>query len=131
MASHVYPLALKAFLDKDIDLLVDDIKAVMVDTALYTYDAAHQFLSVVAGGAQVATSGVLTGKTTTGGVFNADDITLTAVSGASCEAVIIFRADGGGAGASQLLAYMEPAVPFTPNGSDVLLQWNAGGIFSI
>ena len=47
--SSFYSSGLKAFLDGDIDLLVDDIRVILVDNADYTFSAAHDFLSDVAG----------------------------------------------------------------------------------
>ena len=55
MANAVYNKAKEAFLAADIDLDASVVKCVMV-TSSYTYSAAHQYLSDVAGGARVATS---------------------------------------------------------------------------
>lgn len=130
MASHVYPKALEQFLQAGINLAGVNIKAVMIDDADYVYSDAHVFLSEVAAAARVATSGNLANKNYTNGVFDADDIAISAVTGDTCEAVIIY-VDTGVAGTSRLLAYLEAVAPFTPNGSDVLLQFSASGIFSI
>jgi hypothetical protein len=128
MASALFAKAKKAFLDKDIDMLDDNIKAVLVDSADYTLDlAAHDFLDDIPAGARVATSGNLANKTTTGGVFDADDITITGVTGDQFEYVILYR-DSGAAATSQLICCFDTAtgLPCTPNGGDITLTWDSG-----
>jgi len=128
MASALFAKALKAFLDKDIDMLDDNIKVVLVDSADYTLDlAAHDFLDDIPAGARVGTSGNLANKTTTGGVFDADDITITGVTGDQFEYIIIYR-DSGTASTSQLIACIDTAtgLPCTPNGGDITITWDSG-----
>jgi len=128
MASALYAKALEAFLNKDIDMLVDDIKCVLVDSADYTLDlAAHDFLDDIPAGARVGTSGNLASKSTTGGVFDAADITITGVSGDQFEYIIIYR-DSGTASTSQLIACIDTAtgLPCTPNGGDITITWDNG-----
>jgi hypothetical protein len=129
MASQLYPLGKKALLDGDIDLLVDNLKILLIDTADETYNAADQFHSNVTGAGIVATSGNLAGKSTTAGTFDANDITVTAVSGDTVEAVILYK-DTGVSGTSPLIAWFDVST-FTPTGADVLVTWNASGIFAI
>lgn len=129
MASQLYPLGKKALLDGDIDLLSDNIKLLLIDTADETYNAADQFHSNVTGAGIVATSGNLAGKTTTAGTFDANDITITAVSGDTVEAVILYK-DTGVSGTSPLIAWFDVAT-FTPTGADVLVSFNASGLFAI
>lgn len=132
MASAVYTSAKKAFLDADIDLLVDTIRAVLIDTGTYTFSAAHDFYNDLSG--VVGTeSGALASKTTTGGTFDAADITFTAVTGNTVEAIVIFK-DTGNVATDALIAYIDSAssgLPVTPNGGDINIVWNASGIFSL
>lgn len=135
MASAVYPKALEAFLSGLIDLLNDDIRCVLVDTADYTYDAAHDFLADVAAGARVSTSAAMTGKSVTDGVFDADDVTLPGATGDQSEAVIIYQHTGNDATA-RLIVFIDQAtsgLPVLPNGGDILLQWSnsASRIFKL
>lgn len=133
MANAIYPLAKQSMLNAQLNFATDNLKVVLVDTALYTYSATDQFLSNIAVGARVATSGNLANKTTTNGVFDADDITLSAVSGASVEALVIYQ-DTGSAATSRLVAYFDTGVtglPVTPSGGDIIIQWNASGIFAL
>ena len=128
MASALYAKAKKAFLDGDIDLLNDDIKVVLVDSADYTLDlAAHDFLDDVPAGARVATSGNLASKSTDGGVFDAADITITGVTGDQFEYIIIYK-DTGTASTSQLIACIDTAtgLPCTPNSGDITITWDSG-----
>lgn len=130
MASQLYPKGKKAILDADIDLLVDDIRAVIIDTADETYNAADQFHSDLTGAGIVATTGNLASKSTTSGVFDAADITMTAVTGDSVEAVVLYKWTGV-SGTSPLIAWFDLAVSFTPNGSDITIIWNGSGLFAI
>lgn len=133
MASAIYPKAKEAFLGGDIALDSDDIRVVLVDSADYTYSAAHDFLDDVAAGARVAVSGALAGKTITNGTFDANDVTITGVSGDQLEAVVIYQHTGSDATA-RLIAYVDTfasGVPLTPDGGNVVVTWAAGGIFSL
>jgi hypothetical protein len=123
----LYAKAKKAFLDKEIDLLDDDIRAILVDLADYTLDLeSHGFLSDIPVGAIVSTTGNLTGKSTTGGVFDADDVIFPTVSGDECEAIILIKYTGVSA-TSNLIAYIDEAfgLPVTPDGEDIQIQWDS------
>lgn len=128
MANALYDLGRQSFLDADIDWSADNIKVVLVDNADYTVSlTTHDFLDDVAVAARVATSGNLAGKTSTAGVADADDVTLTAVTGDVSESLVIYK-DTGSAATSRLIAYIDTAtgLPVTPNGGNVLVQWDAG-----
>jgi len=128
MASALYDKARKAFADGDIDLLNDDIRCILVDTADYTVDLAnHDFLDDVPAGARVSTSGAMSGKSTDAGVFDADDVTLSSVSGDEAEAIIIYKHTGV-EGTSILIAYIDSGtgLPITPNGGNIIIQWDSG-----
>jgi hypothetical protein len=128
MANGLYTAAKKKFLDADIDLLVDDLKVVLVDNADYTVNlATHEFLADIPAGGRVATSANLAGKTTAGGVFDANDVTFTAVTGDPFESYVIYK-DTGVEATSPLIAYYDTAtgLPTTPNGGDITLAWDNG-----
>ena len=129
MASQLYPKGKKKILDADIDMLVDNLKILFVDVADETYNAADEFHSDITGAGIVATSGNLAGKTTTSGVFDANDLTLLAVSGDQFEAVVLYK-DTGVSATSPLIAWFDIAA-FTPTGVDVAVIFNASGIFAI
>lgn len=128
MSNALYDKGREAFLNADIDWAADNIKVVLVDTGAYTVNlSTHDFLDDVAGGARIATSGNLSGKTSTAGVADADDVTFTAVTGVQSEALVIYK-DTGTASTSPLIAYIDTAtgLPVTPNGGDISVTWDSG-----
>lgn len=128
MANAVYGLAREKFLNGDIDWAAHDIKAVLVDTNDYTVSInTDDFLDDVPVGARVATSSNFTGKTSTLGVADADNITFSLVSGDPSEALVIYR-DTGVAATSPLIAYIDSATGLvvTPGGGDILVEWDDG-----
>lgn len=106
----------------------DTIKVAAVDkTADYTYSAAHQFKSSVTSYA-ATTDQTLSNKATTTGLFDADDITFSAVSQSSTKtigALVIYK-DTGTAATSPLIAYIDGFTAITPNGGDVAVSWDSG-----
>lgn len=126
MANALYPKAKEAFLNKDIDMIDDTIVIALVDTANYTYSSAHQYRSDVSNTAIISTA-TLSNKTTTNGVFDADDATFTSVTGANAEALIIFQ-DTGNQATSRLIAYIDSAtgLPILPNGGDITVAFSSG-----
>ena len=130
MANSLYDKGRQRFLEAQINWLTDTIKCILVDTAAYTANfSTHEFLSDIPTSARIGTtSGVtLTSKTTTGGAADAADITFSSVTGASIEALILFR-DTGTEGTSPLIAYIDTAtgLPITPNGGDIIVTWDNG-----
>lgn len=129
MASALYPSFKQLLLGGDIDLAADDIRAIIVDSADYTYSAAHDKLDDVAAGSRVAVSSALTSKTITGGVFDAADVTYSSVTGDSVEAIVLYKHTGTDS-TSDLIAYID-GISVTPNGGNVVVQWDASGIFAL
>jgi hypothetical protein len=130
MANALYPKFKELLLSGGIDLTSANIKCALVDTGAYTYNAAHDFFDDVSS-AVVASSGNLSGKSVTNGAFDSSDPTLTGVTGATVEALVLYK-DTGTAGTSPLIAYIDTGVtglPLTPDGSDVQIVVDAGGWF--
>jgi len=128
MANALYNKGREGFLDGNIDWDTDDIRCILIDTADYTVDlATHDNLDDVPGDARVATSGALTSKTVTDGVADAADVTLSSVTGDTCEAIVIYKHTGTES-TSRLIAYIDIAtgLPVTPNGGDITIQWDSG-----
>lgn len=75
----------------------------------------------------IGTPQTLTSPTVASGVADAADVTYTSVSGASIEAIIIYK-DTGTQSTSRLIAYIDSAtgLPLTPNGGDITVQWDNG-----
>lgn len=115
-----------------VDLADDTIKIALVDTGTYTYSSAHEFYSSVSASV-VGTPQTLASKTVTNGVFDAADVTFTAVSGVSVEALVIYK-DTGTNSTSSLVAFIDvvaSGLPVTPNGGDITVTFNASGIFAL
>lgn len=128
MANTLYDYARQRFLEAQISWMSDTIKVILVDTGSYTPNtASHQYLSDVSGSARIAGPVTLTSKATTGGAADAADCTFTAVSGASIEAIVIYK-DTGTESTSPLIAYIDTAtgLPITPNGGDIIVTWDSG-----
>mgnify|MGYP000999997441 FL=1 len=131
MASAIYPKFKEALLQGDYDLSTAVVRAVLVDTGTYTYNSAHDFYNDLSG--VVGTeSGAFASKTFTNGTFDAADITFTAVTGSTAEAIVLF-VDTGNVATDALIAYLDSAtgLPVTPNGGDINVTWNASGIFTL
>lgn len=128
MANRLYDKGRQKFLEGSIAFLTDDIKIILVDAADYTVDSAlHDFLDDVPAGARVATSANLSGKTSTDGVADANDVTLTGVTGDESELILVYK-DSGVEATSPLIAVYDTAtnLPITPNGGDITVQWDSG-----
>ena len=126
MANALYGKFLEKVLSGSIDLTTQNIKLCLIDTGSYTVSInTHEFHSDLGG--IIATSGNFASKTVTLGVFDAADVTLTAVSGAQSEALVIFR-DTGSSATSPLIAYIDTAtgLPVTPNSGDITIVWDNG-----
>ena len=132
MANAIYPKAKQKFLDALIDMPTDTIKIALIDTGVYTYSSTDEFWSS-ASAAEIGTAQTLNSKTITDGVFDANNVTFTSVTGASVEALIIYK-DTGSAATSPLIMYIDVAasgLPVTPNGNNIDVQFNASGIFAL
>jgi hypothetical protein len=129
MASQLFPKGAGHILGAStkVDLVADNIKFLLYSGAITT---TWEFVSDLTGGSIVARAGSnLAGKTTTNGVFDANDQTVTAVSGSAFTHVILYK-DSGADGTSPLIAVFDIS-SFTPTGGDITVVWNASGLFSI
>ena len=131
MANAFYPLWKQNVMQftANNNLSAGTVRAALVDTGVYAYSAAHQFLSSLSG--VIGTAQTLASKTFVNGAFDAADIYYTAVSGASAEAIVIYI-DTGVAGTSPLVAFIDTGItglPVTPNSGDINIVWAATGIF--
>jgi hypothetical protein len=134
MANALYPKWKEQLLQftANNNLSAGTVKVALIDTGTYTYNSANQFWSS-ASAASVGTPQTLGSKTFTNGTFDANDVTFTAVTGATVEALIIWI-DTLNPATSPLVAYIDTGVtglPLTPNGGDVAIAWNASGIFTL
>lgn len=131
MASAIYPAFKQALLNGSVDLTTVAVRGVLIDTGTYTYNSAHAFYSDLSG--VVGTeSAALASKTITNGVFDAADISFTAVTGSTAEAIVLF-VDTGNVSTDRLICYIDSGtgLPVTPNGGDINVTWSISGIFSL
>lgn len=129
MANALFDSARQAFLEGGIAILTVDIKLVFVDHGVDTpVPATDNFLDDIGAGARIATSGNFASKTSTAGVFDADDVTVSSVSGAQFESVVIYNDTPAAESGKHLIAYIDTAtgLPFTPTGNNITVAWDNG-----
>lgn len=126
MASQLYALGAQHILNGDIDFATANLKILFYNG---TYSGANEFVSDLTGADIVARSGNLSGVTIASGVLDANDITVTAVTGAAFGHVILYKDTG--ADATSILVAIFDIATFTPTGGDISVIWNASGLFSI
>jgi hypothetical protein len=128
MANQIYAKAFQQMLSGGMNLVSGDIRVLLVDSQEYTPNlASHEFLSSVPSGGRVAASGAFTNKTVTDGVFDADDVTFTSVTGDQSEYLLIYLHTGSDATA-RLIALIDTAtgLPATPGGGNITVTWSNG-----
>ena len=128
MANGLYNKGREGFLSGAINMSSNEIRAILVDTADYTVNlATHDFLDDVPAGSRVAVSAAMASKTVTDGIFDAADVTWSAVSGDPSEAIVIYQHTGTES-TSHLIAYIDTAtgLPVIPNGGNITVTWDNG-----
>jgi len=128
MANVLYPKAKEDFLAGNLNMSSNTITLALIDTDIYTYSSAHEDRADIPNSSVVAEAN-LASKTITSGVFDAADVTFTTVTGANCEALILFHQDPqAGNAASRLIAYIDTAtgLPILPNGGDITVRFSSG-----
>ena len=134
MANALYALGKEKILSGAINLPSDTIKVALVKNTYpqnLTTDDFYDDISAYV----IGTPQTLGSKSVALGVFDAGDVTYTAVTaGDTLEGVVIYK-DTGVAGTSPLLAYIDTITgfPLATNGGDITIQWDNGAykIFSL
>jgi len=104
----------------------------LIDTGTYTFNQTHEFYSSLSG--VVGTDQEILTKTIANGTFDGTDLTYTAVTGNSVEALVLYRKNAGANTTWPLICYIDTGVtglPVTPNGGNITITWNASGIFTL
>jgi hypothetical protein len=140
MANAVYPLYKQSLMqeaaaNKSLDQTGSNAPytALVTTSAGYTYSASHQFyssLTNIVGTPQPNTTPVVD----TSATFKSDNITFTAVTGTVVGAIVIYRQNAGANTTWRLVLYEDTSVtglPVTPNGGNIVITWNAAGIFTL
>ena len=140
MANALYPKWKEALLQNSADSDLDGSDTTGVWVALYdvgaggAYDSADQYYSDISAGIVGTPVEIGATKSYTNGVFDGADVTFTSVSGATCEALVIYRKNAGANTTWRLIAYLDTNItglPVTPNGGNINVTWNASGIFAL
>lgn len=138
MANAIYPKWKEAIIQASANSALNGsgttgVYVALVDTGTYTYNASHQYYSDLSG--VVGTDQEIGAtKTYTNGVLDGADVVFPTVSGASCEALVIYVKNAGANTTWRLVAYIDTGVtglPVTPNGGNINVTWNASGIFGV
>jgi len=123
MANGMYTAGITGIMNGSIDLDSNTINAVLVNTANYTVNlSSHTVLADVPASARKGTR-TLTGKTVSGGVFDASDLSINGVNADDVNAIIIYKESS-----TALIAYIDTG--FSATGAlannTVTITWNAG-----
>lgn len=115
------------------DLDADTIKVHLIDAADHTTDLAADVDEADIADAAIVATATLTTPTVgvvAAGTFDADDVTFPTVTGDECEELILWK-DTGVDTTSPLICRFDTAtgLPVTPSGGDIVVVWNASGIF--
>lgn len=108
------------------DFLTDTMVVALL-ASTYVFSEADNLSTVLA--SAVGTPQTLVSKlVTANGEFSADDVTFPTTSGAEVDAVLLYQFDGG---SGVPVAYIDLTAPITPDGRDILLEWDALGIIRL
>ena len=132
MATGMFEKGVAAIMGANIDLINDQIAALLIDLSYYTPDLDNDLSQAdIPEAAQIAQV-ALTGKTLDGTTYRADDSVFTSVTGAKVDAIVLML-DTDNTGTSLLIHYIDDAVefPITPDGTNITIEWSDGvnGIF--
>ena len=127
MANAWYRKGAEKVLLAQVNFNTDTIKARLVKNTYAQNLSTDEFISSVTE-ITGSTDQTLANPSVTNGVFDADDITFTAVpAGEISEGVVIYK-DTGVAETSPLLMYIDTITgfPLATNGGNVVIQWDNG-----
>jgi len=134
MATGMFENGVRAIMGADIDLVNDDISALLIDTDLYTPDLLNDVDESDIPEASIVARQELTGKTLDGTVFRANNTVFTSVTGANVGAVLL-SLNSDTFDTSALIFCMDnaPELPIVPDGTDITIDWDIGanGIFKL
>lgn len=122
MANAAYPLWLKSLLDVWMNLAsanpAGTLRAALL-TSAYTYSEAHEFYSSISG--ELATA-ALASVTTTGGILDAADTTVSGIASGAVNAVVLYWSTGVAA-TSRLMLYFDDGIGFDvdPAGNTIIV----------
>lgn len=131
MPNAAYTAFKQGLLNAEYDLNTAAIKVALVRS--YTFSAAHATMADIAtaGGIVNAASAALTTPTITGGVFDADDTTITSTANSGNHTLVLYQASAvtGGADVAaalqKLISYYDTGtgLPIVPGAGTVTVTW--------
>jgi hypothetical protein len=128
MANVQYPLGRSAVLRGEVDWESDTFKVALLDNG-YTWNAAHEFLTDLAGA--VLAEATLTGCTVLpDGIADADDSSVSGLNAPDVATSVVIYKDTGVPGTSRLIAYLNENDDTTlinrvGDGTPVAIAWSA------
>jgi hypothetical protein len=139
VGNKIYPLYRQALLmgtacyNLNSDTVDNGPYCALVDINTYIYDAAHDFFNDLSG--IVGTPQRITAPTVTAGTFDGGDLVYVSVTGPEAEALVVYRnATPSPNSTWPLVMYYDQVgggLPVTPNGGNIRVTWNSGGIFTL
>jgi hypothetical protein len=139
MANAIYPKWKEAIIQASASSALNGsgatgVYAALVDSGTRGYNAADQYYSDMSSAIVGTPVEIGATKSYTSGIFDGADVTWTAVTGATCEAILIYIQNAGANTTWRLVAYLDTNVtnlPVTPNGGNISVTWSGTGIFAL
>lgn len=135
--SNLYKAAKEKFLSGDLNWVSGSFKVMLLADTYTPNFTTDTYLSDIPASRRIKSSGLLSGKTATLGVADANDITISSVtSSKTCNALLIYASTGVDA-TSTVIAYIDESdnevFPFIPNGGNIEITWSndSAKIFSL
>ena len=127
MANRMYAKGAEKLLQGQINLLTDTLKISLVGNSYVENLDTDEFYSAISANVIGANQG-LTGKSVTGGVFDANDPTWLAVAAGSVIECFVIWKDTGDPNTSPLLMRLDsaPGLPYATTGGDIAPTFDAG-----
>jgi hypothetical protein len=137
MADTPYALGMNAMFNGTYNFAGGTMKLMLVNIAGGHYTpnfVTDQYLSAIASGDRISSTGALTGISVTAGTgpkstFTASNTVFSSVSGSAAGAVVAYL-DTGNPATSPLIWYFDSwsGLPITPDGSDINVTFSGSGI---
>ena len=112
------------------DFDTDTIKVHLLDAADHTTSLSADIDEADITNAGIVGTGTLASKTISAGVADAADTTISSVTGDPTEELVLWE-DTTVDTTSPLMINWDTSVSVTPNGGDIIIQWNASGIATL
>lgn len=127
MANALYAKAKQALLEGLLDLTDNTIKVILVKNTYFVDINSHEFLSDISEAHITGTAVTLSTKTTTNGIFDADNALFENYGNSGFSYLIIYK-DTGTRATSRLIAYIDTAtglpVASTTDPISVTINWS-------